>query len=266
LERIIKASSRESDVVLDPFCGCGTTIAAAQHLDRKWIGIDITHLAITLIRHRLFTAYAGKAEYEVIGEPVSVPDAEALAAEDKYQFQWWALGLVGARPTDQKKGADRGIDGRLYFHDEPEGGKTKQIILSVKGGGLKAQDVRDLRGVIEREKAEIGILISLEEPTKQMRTEAASAGFYAVPGLGKKYPRLQILTIAELLDGRKIDYPQTSITFKMAPKPVPPRTEQLEIEEGTTEFGMIQYPARRKGLAKASPAGKKARRRRRQAS
>ena len=232
LERIIQASSKEGDTVLDPFCGCGTAVGVAQRLERKWIGIDITHLAITLIRHRLFTAYGGKAEYEVIGEPVSVPDAEALAAEDKYQFQWWALGLVGARPTEQKKGADKGIDGRLYFHDEAEGGKTKQIIFSVKGGGLKAQDVRDLRGVIEREKAEIGVLISLEEPTKQMRTEVASAGFYESLGWQKKYPRLQLFTVADLLGGKRIDYPpakQTNVTFKKAPKAKGKGPEQLHL-------------------------------------
>jgi len=232
LERVITASSNKGDVVLDPFCGCGTAVAVAQRLERNWIGIDITHLAITLIRHRLFTAYGGKAEYDVIGEPVSVPDAEALAAEDKYQFQWWALGLVGARPAEQKKGADKGIDGRLYFHDEAEGGKTKQIILSVKGGGLKAQDVRDLRGVIEREKAEIGVLISLEEPTKQMRTEAASAGFYESPGWQKKYPHLQLFTVADLLGGKRIDYPpakQTNVTFKRAPKAKGKGPEQLPL-------------------------------------
>lgn len=223
LERIIAASSNEGDAILDPFCGCGTAVAVAQRLSRQWIGIDITHLAITLIRHRLFTAYGGKAEYEVIGEPVTLPDAEALAAEDKYQFQWWTLGLVGARPTEQKKGADKGIDGRLYFHDEP-GGKTKQIILSVKGGDLKAQDVRDLRGVIEREKAEIGVLLTLEEPTKAMRTEAASAGFYKQPVVdqgGQQYPRLQIITVGELLKGQRIKYPSVgylNVTFKKAPK------------------------------------------------
>jgi DNA modification methylase len=128
LQRIITASSNEGAAILDPFCGCGTTIAVAQRLKRFWIGIDITHLAITLIRHRLFTAYGGKAEYEVIGEPVSLPDAQALAEQDKFQFQWWALGLVGARPAEQKKGADKGIDGRLYFHDEPQGGKTNHPV------------------------------------------------------------------------------------------------------------------------------------------
>jgi site-specific DNA-methyltransferase (adenine-specific) len=229
LDRIIATSSNEGDVVLDPFCGCGTAVAVAQRLDRKWIGIDITHLAITLIRHRMFTAYGGKAEYEVIGEPVSLPDAEALAAEDKYQFQWWALGLVGARPAEQKKGADKGIDGRLYFHDEAAGAKTKQIILSVKGGGTSVKDLRDLRGVLDREKAEIGALLTLEEPTKPMRNEAASAGFYDSPGFKKKYPHLQILTIAQLLQGKKIEYPQTNVTFKQAPKAKGKGPEQLHL-------------------------------------
>ena len=123
LERIVAASSNEGDVVLDPFCGCGTAIAVAQKLGRKWIGIDVTHLAINLIRHRLQDAYGADVaqSYEVIGEPEALPDAETLAQEDPYQFQWWALGRVGARPVEQKKGADRGIDGRLYFHDEGPG-------------------------------------------------------------------------------------------------------------------------------------------------
>ena len=169
LERIISASSNEGDTVLDPFCGCGTAIAVAQRLDRRWIGIDITHLAVSLIKHRLASAFGESAEFEVVGEPVSVPDAETLAQSDPYQFQWWALGLVGARPVDQKKGADKGIDGRIYFHDEAESGKTKQIILSVKAGKASVAHVRDLRGVIDREKAVIGVLISLQEPTQPMR-------------------------------------------------------------------------------------------------
>ncbi len=216
LERIIGASSRAGEVVLDPFCGCGTTISAAQKLNRRWIGIDITHLAITLIRSRLTDTFGGKAVYEVLGEPVSVPDAEALAASDPYQFQWWALGLVGARPVEQKKGADKGIDGRIYFHEGP--GETKQIILSVKAGKLHAPYVRDLRGVVEREKAVIGVLLTLDEPTKAMRTEAASAGFYTSPW--GKHPRLQILTVEDLLTGKGIDRPpaQASATFKRAPK------------------------------------------------
>ena len=202
-------------MVLDPFCGCGTAIAVAQGTNRQWIGIDITHLAITLIRHRLKDSFGDAAKYKVIGEPVSLPDAEALAKQDPYQFQWWALGLVGARPVEQKKGADKGIDGRLYFHDEPK--TTKQIIFSVKAGKLHANYVRDLRGVIEREKAEIGVLITLEEPSKQMRAEAASAGFYKAPW-GKDYPRLQLLTIADLLSGKTVNFPRENVTFKKAPK------------------------------------------------
>jgi len=220
LERIISVSSNEGALVLDPFCGCGTAIAVAQKLNRNWIGIDITHLAITLIKHRLKDAFGKKAVYKVVGEPVSLPDAQALAEQDPYQFQWWALGLVGARPAEQKKGADRGVDGRIYFHDEPEArAKTKQITLQVKAGHVTANQMRDLRGVVEREKAEIGALICMEAPTQPMRKEAASAGFYESPW--GKHPRLQILTVEELLAGKGIDYPpsqQANRTFKRAPK------------------------------------------------
>lgn len=217
LERVVLSSSNPGDVVLDPFCGCGTTIEAAQKLGRSWIGIDITHLAISLIKVRLRDAFGDMARYQVIGEPTTAEDAAALAESDKYQFQWWALGLVGARPADQKKGADKGIDGRLYFHDGSA--TTRQITLSVKGGKLKASDLRDLRGVVDREKAHIGVLISFEKPTKLMKTEAASAGFYSSPW--GKHPRLQLLTVADLLDGKGIDYPRTAgtnITYKAAPK------------------------------------------------
>lgn len=220
LEYIIQSTSKPGDTVLDPFCGCGTTIAVAQKLNRHWIGIDITHLAITLIKHRFGDDV--RNTYSVIGEPVSVPDAETLAADDPYQFQWWALGLVGARPVEQKKGADRGIDGRLYFHDEAEGGKTKQIIFSVKAGHTGASHVRNLRGVLDREKPEIGVLISMQEPTQPMRTEAASAGFHDSP-CGTRHPRIQLLTVAELLDGKRVDYPPSrgNITFKKAPEVKP---------------------------------------------
>lgn len=223
LDRIIRASSNEGDTVLDPFCGCGTTIASAQRLNRHWIGIDITHLAITLIKHRLATAWSQypsdlKPKYKVIGEPESLPDAEKLANEDPYQFQWWALGLVDARPTEQKKGTDKGIDGRLYFHDEGSEGETKQVIFSVKAGHTDVSHVRDLRGVLDRENAQIGVLLTMREPTKPMRTEAASVGFYK--SYGEQYPRLQILTVRELLEGKKVSMPEwhESKTLKPAPK------------------------------------------------
>jgi len=218
LERIIETSSSEGDTILDPFCGCGTAIATAQRLNRSWIGIDITHLAITLIKHRLFNAYGTEATYEVFGEPVSVPDAEQLAHDDPYQFQWWSLGLVDARPVERKKGADQGIDGRLYFHDDLKPGNTKQIIISVKSGHIPPAHIRELRGVIEREGAAIGVLITLEHPTKPMRREAANAGFYEPDHKKSKHPRLQILTIEELLNGARIDYPvaRVNTTFRKA--------------------------------------------------
>ena len=223
LERIIEASSSEGDTVLDPFCGCGTSIAVAQRLNRRWIGIDITHLAITLMRVRLRDAFGETLNYKVTGEPTDLAGARALAELDKYQFQWWALGLVGARPVDQKKGADKGIDGRLYFFVEK--GKAEQIIFSVKGGGVTVSQVRDLRGVVEREKAAIGVLVSLEESTGPMRAEAADAGFYTSAELGNpKYQRMQLLTIEQLLSGKKVDCPhavgtsEANPTFKKAPK------------------------------------------------
>jgi DNA modification methylase len=232
LERILTSSSKENNVVLDPFCGCGTAIAVAERLKRNWIGIDITHLAIGLIKSRLRDAFGEDVArtYTVLGEPTSLPDAAELAKDDPYQFQWWALGLVGARRAEQKKGADQGVDGRLLFHDEPgSNGKTKQIILSVKSGHVSVKDVRDLRGVIDREKAEIGVLLTLEDATKPMLTEAASAGFYKSPW--GSHPRLQILTIAQLLDDRKIDYPHPAgnLTFKRAPRAETPIPEQMEL-------------------------------------
>jgi site-specific DNA-methyltransferase (adenine-specific) len=220
LERIIQCSSDEGDVILDPFCGCGTAIAAAHKLKRHWIGIDITHLAIGLIKHRLLTGYNAieGEDYETIGEPSDIGGALQLAKDDPYQFQYWALGLVGARAAEQKKGADRGVDGRLYFHDD-NSGKSKQIILQVKAGHITSSHVRDLRGVVNRENAVIGALISMEQPTREMRKEAASAGFYETSEWGK-FPRLQLLTIAELLNNARIQYPPTraDFTFKKTPR------------------------------------------------
>ena len=221
LDRIILSSSDEGDVVLDPFCGCGTAITVAQRLKRRWVGIDITHLAVNLMKHRLLSTFGEsvKAEYYVIGEPTDIEGARQLAQDDPYQFQWWALGLVGARPVEQKKGADKGIDGRIYFH-EGNPADLKQVILSVKAGThIGAAFVRDLRGVIEHHGAEIGVLISMESPTKPMREEAASAGFYQSPW--GTHARLQLITVPELLAGKRIDAPpmgQVGQTFKKAPK------------------------------------------------
>jgi len=220
LERILLSSSRKGDVVLDPFCGCGTTVQVAQKLKRNWIGIDITHLAISLIKQRLSDSFGPevKKSYAVIGEPTDYAGAATLAAEDKYQFQWWALGLVSARPADQRKGADRGIDGHIYFHDD-NSGESKQILFSVKAGGVTVSQVRDLRGTIEREGAEIGVFLCFEEPTKHMIREAAEAGLYQSTD-GTTYPRIQILTIQDVLGGKQPEYPRFALdaTFKKAPK------------------------------------------------
>lgn len=232
LERIIATSSNAGDTVLDPFCGCGTTIDAAQKLGRRWVGIDITHLAITLIKTRLHHTYGDQAQYVTLGEPTTVEDAAALAASDPYQFQWWALGLVGARPAEQKKGADKGVDGRLYFHDEREGGKTKLAVFSVKAGHTHVTHLRDLRGVMEREGAALGVLLTMEDATKPMRAEAAGAGFYESPGWHTKHPRLQVFTVGELLEGKRVDMPpvqHTNVTYKRAPKATPTHADVIEL-------------------------------------
>ncbi|HDS30274.1 MAG TPA: site-specific DNA-methyltransferase, partial [Firmicutes bacterium] len=230
LERIIKVSSNEGDTVLDPFCGCGTTIVAAEKLKRKWIGIDITHLAVSLMKMRLNDTFEEYVEYEVIGEPTTVKGALNLASEDPFQFQWWALGLVGARPAEKKKGADKGIDGHLYFHDDNNNDKTRQVIFSVKAGHVTVAHVRDLRGVVERENAEMGVMIAMNEPTQAMRAEAASGGFYHSKAWNRDFPKIQILTIEELLSGKEIQMPpMRSGTFKRAPKAKSKKADQLDL-------------------------------------
>lgn len=225
LERIINASSNPGDVVLDAFAGCGTTIAAAQKLGRTWLGIDITHLGIALLKYRLesmFDLKAGK-DYKVIGEPEDVGAARQLASDDRYQFQWWALSLVRAKPLGGqegsktgKKGSDKGIDGVINFIDDSSG-KPKRAIVQVKSGKVKSGDVRDLKGTVEREKAALGIFITLETPTRDMESEAVSGGFYHSEWDGRDYPRIQLLTIDALLKGSTINMPaKRESTFKQA--------------------------------------------------
>lgn len=224
LERIIQTSSNPGDMVLDPFCGCGTTIAAAQMLGRRWMGIDITHLSIALQKYRLKDSFGlvEKKDYLVKGEPEDLPSAQQLAQDDRYQFQWWALSLVKARPlggeTDDKqgkKGKDRGIDGVITFIDDTSG-KAKRALVQVKSGKVKSGDIRDLRGTLDREGAALGIFITLETPSRDMQAEAAATGFYHSPGWNTDYPKLQILTIADLLGGAEVKMPPAAITFKQA--------------------------------------------------
>jgi hypothetical protein len=220
LERIISTSSHEGDVVLDPFCGCGTAVHAAQKLKRQWIGIDITHLAISLIEKRLKDAFGQRCQFEVHGTPKDLDAARDLAERDKYQFQWWAISLVDAQPFQgKKKGADTGIDGLKFFYDLQDD-EARKIVISVKGGSLKADDVRALNHVREREKADIGLLISLHSPTAKMKADAASAGIYHGGADGKtQYPRIQLLTIAGLLGGgQRAEHPDyvKNVNFKKA--------------------------------------------------
>ena len=202
LERIVLASSNEGDLVLDPFCGCGTTVHAAQKLGRRWIGIDVTHLAIALVERRLKEAFPGIV-FDVHGVPKDVAGAGDLADRDKHEFQKWITAMVGAQPYKSgKKGMDRGIDGYLHFRDGDN--KPQFAIVSVKGGGIKSGDLRDLKGTMEREKAALGLFLTLNDPTREMVKEAASAGIYETGG--QKMPRLQILTAAQILEGKR---PQT---------------------------------------------------------
>src|SRR5712692_3645931 len=172
LERIIEASSNPGDIVLDPFCGCGTAIAAAQKLGRKWIGIDITHLSIAIMKSRLATMFPG-IKFNVIGEPTDIGSARQLAHEDRYQFQFWATSLIRAKPLGAqegskigKKGSDKGIDGVIAFVEG--GGSVKRVLVQVKSGHVKSGDIRDLIGTVQREQAAIGIFITLEEPSRDM--------------------------------------------------------------------------------------------------
>jgi len=229
LERVITASSNPGDVVLDPFCGCGTAVVAAQKLNRRWIGIDITHLAITVMKERLRDTFPG-IQFEVVGEPVDVGGAKALAAQDRYQFQWWALSLVNALPAgeEKKKGADTGIDGVIGFVEQ--GGKAARVIVSVKSGHVTASQVRDLKGVVEREKASIGLFITLEPFTQPMHTEAVSAGFYHSALWDRDYPKVQILTIEDLLAGKQPQLPPSaSGGFAKAPKIVVEEGKQQQL-------------------------------------
>ncbi len=203
LERIIGASSNSGDTVLDPFCGCGTAIHAAEKLGRNWIGIDVTHLAIALVEARLKSAFPG-VSYNVFGVPRDADGARDLAQRDKHEFQKWIAGRIGAQPyKGGKRGMDRGIDGYLHFRDADQ--RPQFAIVSVKGGATKSGDVRDLKGTVEREKAAIGLFLTLHKPSREMEREAASAGLYETGGM--RFPRVQILTAEQVIEGKRPQVP-----------------------------------------------------------
>jgi site-specific DNA-methyltransferase (adenine-specific) len=230
LERIINASSHEGDIVLDPFCGCGTATIAAEKLKRKWVGIDITHLSIAVMRSRLFDSF-GLTDVPVHGVPADIQSARLLAAESKdgrYEFQWWALSLIEARPLggERKKGADRGIDGVLTFSEHDS---IQRILVSVKSGHPSLLHVKELIATLETEKGAIGVLIELDEPTSEMKRAAVEAGQYESELWGGRYERLQILTISELLAGKKPNVPKFLAAYQKAAKVAAAAGEQQEL-------------------------------------
>jgi len=232
LERIIQASSNEGDTVLDPFCGCGTAIVAAQKLNRRWIGIDITHLAIALIKYRLSDMFnlQENTDYRVVGEPTTVAEARALAQQDRDEFQKWAIGLIPrARPYQDKKGKDTGIDGVLYFKDDLK--DPKRALIQVKSGRVSVKDVRDFLWVLEREGATLGLFVSLEPPTREMVREAEQAGFYTTPLGNLRIPRLQVRTVGELLEGKGFAIPSAALLMGVSQaERVVPSGEQGSLE------------------------------------
>lgn len=231
LERIIRASSNEGDLVLDPFCGCGTAVDAAEKLHRKWIGIDITHIAVGLIARRMRERHPG-IEFEVHGRPRDLDGARELALRDKHQFQSWVCSMIDAREfKGGKKGADTGIDGLIYFQDEPNK-PAKKIVVSVKGGeNVGVAMIRDFAHVIQRERAAIGLFVTLTDPTRNMVTEGVGTGYYISPLSGARFPKLQVLTVEGLLTGTERPlYPRMDaggLTFKKAKEAAPQQNQLL---------------------------------------
>ena len=250
VERIILASSKEGDLVLDPFCGCGTTCVGAHKLKRRWIGIDITHLGIALQKHRLLDTFelASGRDYTVIGEPRTIEGARELATdsanEGRYQFEWWALSLVGAKPVGGrpgsrrgKKGADKGIDGIINFFEQDENGKAKarRVIVQVKSGKVSVRDIRELKSAVESEKAAIGLLITLEAPTRNMVKEALEAGYYESDFWQSQFRRAQILTVGDLLGGAALNMPPQHGTHRQAERYRPTSVDS----SGKSQQGLI---------------------------
>ncbi len=213
LERIVSASSNPGDVVLDPFCGCGTAVHAAHKLGRRWIGIDITPIATDLIKRRMEDAFREEAlRVPIEGWPADFAGAKALAEQpDRYHFQDWAVLQAGGRPAggERKKGADRGIDGVIPFMD---GRAARRAVISVKSGTTGAKDIRDLAGVLSRDPAHdvIGVLVRLSEPTRPMVQEALAGGTWTDAN-GRAWPKVQILSAQDLMDGKLPQMPGAGV-------------------------------------------------------
>lgn len=219
LERAILASSNAGDVILDPFCGCGTTIDAAQKLDRRWIGIDITYLAIDLIEKRLRHTYGDSIcdTFTTVGIPRDVEAAQALFDRSPFEFERWAVSLLDAQPNERQVG-DRGIDGVIRYAADGKG-KLDRVLVSVKGGKqLGPQMVRDLIGTVASNNASGGVLVTLQAPTKGMIDAARRSGLFRHDRHGRTYPKVQLISVPELLKGRRPELPPVILPYVQARK------------------------------------------------
>jgi len=227
LNRIIESSSEPGDLILDPFCGCGTTVDAAQALGRRWIGIDVTYIAIDLIRRRLEDAYSGEAQFVIDGIPRDVPGAEALFRKSPFDFERWAVSLVYGQPNERQVG-DRGIDGVIRFPLDRRGAFGR-VLVSVKGGRqVNPAFVRDLLGTINAEGAAMGVLVTLVDPTRGMVDAANRSGSYVWLVDGRSYPKIQLVTVQQLLDGYRLAMPPALTPYLSAPRHVP-AVDQLSL-------------------------------------
>jgi hypothetical protein len=217
LERVLRISTNEGDIVLDPFCGCGTSIDAAVKMDRQWLGIDVTYIAIDLIEKRLRHTYGDEISmtYEVLGIPRDRAAALALFSRSPFDFERWAVSLINGQPN-QKQVGDKGIDGVARFPIDGRGA-VGRVLISVKGGKqLNPAMVRDLGGTVTTQKGEMGVLITNGAPTRGMLDEANHAGTYHHPHFEQAYPRIQIITVEDLLVGKKPQMPPTLLPYIQA--------------------------------------------------
>jgi hypothetical protein len=227
LERIIRMSSNEGDVVLDPFCGCGTTIDAAQRLNRRWAGIDITFIAVDLIEKRLQDRYpAIQGTYETFGIPRDMRAAQALFERSPFDFERWAVSRINAQPNERQVG-DKGVDGvaRFYLDKKTIG----RVLVSVKGGAnIGPQFVRDLIGTVQTQKAQMGVLITMATPTRGVLDAVDHGGTYTWPVNGQTFPRVQVITVADLLAGKRPRMPQLMLPYVQASRAVP-QPDQMDL-------------------------------------
>ncbi len=229
LERVIQASSNEGDIVLDAFCGCGTSIDAAESLNRQWIGIDIAPFAVSLIKRRLKDTY-GKdlSKFEVRGTPTDEASAIKLWEQSPFAFEdWWLTELEVFATTYGKKGADKGIDG-VGVYVIPKSDKTIKVGFQVKGGKVQSKDIDALFGAITKHGYAMGVLLTRHKPTKPMLTSTMQLGNFEAD-YGYKYPKLQIMTLEEFFNGKQLNLPKNNITFKSA----------ATVGKGGTQVGLL---------------------------